>query len=170
MPSISDIGNGSQTVYGLPIHAGLVTATVNGSNAPIASQDPTRVVLSSAPANGTAVVITYQNTAGSNVVNSAMPRDASGNSVQALAPDTTANVAIGAASVTSALPAGAQIVRIASNAKCFFKFGGVAVTATGTDSMFPLGVELFVVPVGATYIAAIQDGAVTGSLNITKMV
>jgi hypothetical protein len=99
-----------------------------------------------------------------------LKNDLFGNPVQALSPSTTANVSIGAASASVALPAGAEIVRLANNAKCFFKFGTSGVTATGSDVMFPVGAELFVVPSTATHIAVIQDGAVTGSLNITKMI
>jgi hypothetical protein len=97
-------------------------------------------------------------------------RDSSGNAVQAMTPSTTANVSIGVSSNRVALPAGADIVRLASNAKGYFAFGTSTVTASGSDVMFPIGAELFVVPDGATHIAVIQDGAVTGAMNITKMV
>lgn len=170
MPSISTIGDGVQTTYYLPIHSGAVTATVNAVSAPITSQDPTKVVLTTAPAADSAVLITYTSAAGQNVIGSSLPKDSSGGSIQALAPDATANVAIGVATARVLLPTGSQIIRVAANAKCFFKMGDVTVVATGSDTMFPVGAELFVVPVGATYIAVIQDGAVTGSLNVTKMV
>lgn len=170
MPSFSAVGDGVQVKYGLPPHAGLVTATVNAANAPITSQDALQVTLSAAPAYGTAVVITFNSGANAAQVASALPRDAAGNAIQALAPDATVNVAIGVASAAAALPAGAQIVRVASNAKCFVKFGLVGLVAAGTDLMFPSGAELFTVPAGATHVAVIQDGAVTGSLNVTRMV
>lgn len=109
------------------------------------------------------------------MASSKLQRDQNGEAIQALspAPASVASVAIGAASARVALPAGVgagDIVRVASNNKCFFKFGDNTVAATGTDSLFPIGTELFVVPVGATHIAVIQDGAVTGLVTITQMV
>lgn len=103
---------------------------------------------------------------------SRLARDTLGEPIQALAPDpaNVAKVAIGAASNRVALPAGAEVVRVANNVSCYFKFGDVTVVATANDSLSPIGVDLFKVPTGATYLAVIQDGAVTGSVTITSMV
>jgi hypothetical protein len=92
-----------------------------------------------------------------------------GNPIQSLAPMVTVSLAIGVASVNAALPAGAEVVRIAANNKCFIKFGTVGVVATGADLVFPIGSEVFRVPTGATHIAVIQDGASTGLANVTSM-
>lgn len=104
-----------------------------------------------------------------------LPRDQRGFPIQALAPNPAAvvSVAIGAASARVAFPAGVtagDVVRVAANNKCFIKFGTVAVVATGTDSLFPIGTELFKIPDGCTDLAVIQDGAVTGLVTITQMV
>lgn len=170
MPSISTRGDGVQTTYYIPVHSGAVTATVNAVVAPISFQDPTKVVFTTAPASNSDVVITYNSSSGQNIISSSLPKDSSGGSIQVLAPDATANASIGVSTARTLLPTGSQVLRVAANAKCFFKFGDVTVVATGSDTMFPVGAELFVVPVGATHIAVVQDGPVTGSLNITKMV
>lgn len=99
-------------------------------------------------------------------------KDKWGNPLQALAPDPTgvAVVAIGAVSARVALPADSTVLRVASNQKCYFRFGDAAVAAAGTDSLFQAGTEIFTVPAGATHIAVIQDGAVTGTMTLTRMV
>lgn len=64
---------------------------------------------------------------------------------------TTANVA---------LPAGAEVVRLACTQNCYYKWGSSAgVTAANTDRLLPAGTELKVVPLGMTHIAAIRDTA-----------
>lgn len=99
--------------------------------------------------------------------------DKFGNAVQALEPvDTGAQVAIGAATARVALPTGGdagELVRLVANVACYFRFGTVTVNAAATDHLFRPGVELFRVPAGATHIAVIQDGAVTGKMTITRM-
>lgn len=104
------------------------------------------------------------------MANVSLPQDQKGNAVQALAPSTNANVAIGAASANVALPAGAEVVRIAASCNCFINFGNSTITASGTSPVFNAGAEIFKVPVGATHIAVIQNGAVTGTLSATRMV
>lgn len=102
--------------------------------------------------------------------------DRFGNPVQALSPqNAAAQVAIGAASARIALPVDsdsgvAEVVRLAANQSCYFRFGDVTVVAAAaTDHLFPPGSELFETPAGATHIAVIQDGAVTGKMTITRM-
>jgi hypothetical protein len=99
-----------------------------------------------------------------------LPRDQVGHPVQALAPVHSTNVklTINASSQSAALPAG-DIVRLASNAPCYFRFGTGGVTATTNDVLFPAGAETFSVPLGATHIAVIQDGAVTGVCTVTAL-
>lgn len=98
--------------------------------------------------------------------------DQKGNPIQALSPDPVgvAKVAIGAASAAVALPVDCDVVRLANNVSCYFKFGTVGVTAAITDSLSPPGVDIVRIPTGATHIAVIQDGAVTGAMTITRMV
>ena len=100
---------------------------------------------------------------------STLPRDMLGWPIQAMAPGTTAVVAIGAASANVALPANAEVVRLAGNNNCHINFGTSGVTATTSSMLFPTGAEIFKVPAGATHVACIQSGAVTGSVTITKM-
>jgi len=94
--------------------------------------------------------------------------------IQALAPDyspaSVSVASIGATSDRVSVPAGSDIVRIASNKPCYFTFGDETVEADGTSSLFPGGVEMFRVPSGATHIAFIQDGVVTGVATVTRMV
>lgn len=82
---------------------------------------------------------------------------------------TPAKITIGGSSVRVALPSGPQVVRLAATGNCWIKFGDGTVTATTSDTLFPAGVEVVKIPTGVTHIAAIQDGASTGSLSITGM-
>lgn len=94
-------------------------------------------------------------------------------------PSTTVAVAIGAASSRVGLPTGgagllADFVRVAATNPCRFKFGDanvVAVNGAGAgDSYLNANyAEVYRVPDGATYIAVIQEGAVTGTVSITEM-
>lgn len=104
-----------------------------------------------------------------------LPLDQRGNPIQSLAPDPskTVTVPIGVSSNRVALPSGVgerDIVRVAGNAACFVRFGDSSVIAAGTDALFPVGTEVFRVPPGATHLAVVQDGAVTGILTITEMI
>lgn len=78
--------------------------------------------------------------------------------LQAIAPD-PAQVATGTAGAASSritLPSGAEVVRVACINDLYFRFGDSTVTAAGTDSFMPKGVEVFKVPSGATHLAIIQ--------------
>lgn len=101
------------------------------------------------------------------MANIQLPADLRGYAIQALAPDTNATVAIGAASAAVSLPTGSEVVRISASCNCFLRFGA---TATGSDMVFNAGSEVFRVPAGATQVAAIQNGAVTGTLSVTRLV
>jgi hypothetical protein len=80
------------------------------------------------------------------------------------------NVAIGAASVQSAV-VGTQTfaVRVASTGACHIEIGPNP-TATATSALIPANVagEYFKVSPGDK-VAVIQDGASTGNLNIVEM-
>lgn len=101
--------------------------------------------------------------------------DANGNAVQSVQLiGTPAKIAIGASSASTAIPSVgpdvARIVRVASNASCYIAFGTSGVAATTDSTLFPAGVEVLTVPPTATHIACIQDGAVTGTFQITAVV
>lgn len=103
---------------------------------------------------------------------SALPKDTSGEAIQALAPaGTPAKIAVAAASARVALPAGAvagAVVRIASTTDCYFKFGDSNVAATSSDFLFPAGTEYLKVPAGGhTHIAAIRE-TVDGVLVLSE--
>lgn len=102
--------------------------------------------------------------------NSKLPIDQNGNPIQALALASNANAAIGLSSVTIAIPANTDIVRIAATAGCRIKFGPSSVTASVVDTVFPIGVEVFKVPAGATHLAVIQEGAASGALTVSATV
>ena len=70
---------------------------------------------------------------------------------------TPVNLTAGAASVSGALPANCDVVRVACLNDCYIDFGTSGVVAAAGTSMFmPKGAELFKVPSGATHIAVIQ--------------
>jgi hypothetical protein len=98
-------------------------------------------------------------------------RDQNGSPIQALSlsPSGVATAAISSSSVSAALPAGCDIVRIAASNDCYIKFGDGTVVAAAGDSVFPKGAELFAIPAGTTHIAVIQLGAVAGVVSITPM-
>jgi hypothetical protein len=81
--------------------------------------------------------------------------------------------AVGSASARIALPTGALesyfAARIASTTNCYIKFGDGSVNAANTDTLFPAGAEVMMVPGGATHLAFIRDTA-DGSITITAMV
>lgn len=99
-----------------------------------------------------------------------LPSDQSGREIQALSPTTNGTISIGAASARVAVPAGCDVVRLAASCNCYIKFGDSAVAAAATDHVFPTGAEVMKLPAGVTHIAAIQLGAVTGTLSISAMV
>lgn len=93
-----------------------------------------------------------------------------GRAIQALAPSTNTNIAIGAASANAAYPAGSELIRLSASCNCFIKFTNGAGAATSADIAFNAGAEVFKVPTGTTHVNVIQNGAVTGTLSVTKMV
>lgn len=98
-------------------------------------------------------------------------KDAWGHPIQAIAPDPdgVVSVSIGGTSQRVALLSDTDIVRVASNQPCFFRFGDSGVNAAGTDSLFQAGTEIFRVPEGTTHLAVIQSGTVTGIVTVTRM-
>lgn len=102
--------------------------------------------------------------------NIALPLDKFGNPIQAMTPDTTVTIAISAISATVALPADVAVVRIATPVACHFRFSVGAGTAVATDPLLTtMSCEYIGVPVGATNISVIQEGAVTGTATVTRM-
>ena len=102
-----------------------------------------------------------------------MPKDVDGKAIQVLAPveGTVAEVVIGAASSSVALPSGASVVEVAASDLCRIKFGDASVDASvGTVRVFPAGVAVYRVPVGATHIAAIRIGSSSGFLTVAELV
>ena len=82
------------------------------------------------------------------------------NSVLSLSP-TTSVAATGALPVTSA---DGCVVRVAATEDVYIRFDTSAVAATSTDTVFPRGVESFMVPRGASHFSALAidtDGEVT---------
>lgn len=82
------------------------------------------------------------------------------------------NIAIGAASVkaTNAFTAQTYAIRVASTGACHIRIGDTNVAAVATDTIISasqVGELIGVAP--GQFIAAIQDGASTGNLNITEM-
>jgi hypothetical protein len=101
--------------------------------------------------------------------------DANGNAVQSVQlTGTPTKITIGSGSASTALPSVgadiARIVRVASNASCYIAFGTSGISASTSDTLFPAGVEILTVPPSATHIACIQDGAVTGTFQITAVI
>ena len=109
------------------------------------------------------------------MANTILPKDQNGYSIPAMAVSTAvAKITLAAGSVSVAIPVDADglipdCVRLAASGNCYFRFGGVAVVAAVTDSLFPVGVETLAVPRGAAYIAVIQDTGATGVFTITKL-
>lgn len=98
-----------------------------------------------------------------------LPQDSRGHPIQALAPDTYASVAVGAASAAVALPANTSVVRIGVTNDCFAKFGISTVAADGLAMFLAKGSEVFKVPTGATHVAFIQS-SVAGQASVVKLV
>ena len=105
------------------------------------------------------------------MANITLPQDKFGNPIQSLTPAATVTVAIGAASVSTALPTDSAVVRVANPVAAHFSFTTGAGTAVATDPLLPtMSSEFFTVPVGATFINMIQEGAVTGTATVTRMI
>ncbi len=105
------------------------------------------------------------------MANITLPQDKFGNPIQSLTPDATVTVAIGAGSISTALSADTAVVRIANPVAAHFRFSVGAGTAVATDPLLPtMSAEMFTVPAGATHINMIQEGAVTGTATVTRMI
>lgn len=89
-----------------------------------------------------------------------LTRDVSGTAVQCLTPTGDGSeITTSGSSASAALPTGlasGEICRIAATEDAYIKFGTSGLTAATTDILMPAGVEYFVVPDGATHLAAIQ--------------
>lgn len=99
-----------------------------------------------------------------------MPKDKNGAPVQVLSLNGP-NVALTVPSGSSdrvALPADCEFVRAAVSIDAYIAFGDGTVAASATTPLFPKGVELIEVPVGATHIAAFGISA-GGLLSATRM-
>jgi hypothetical protein len=99
------------------------------------------------------------------------PRDQHGAPIPVLSPTPggTVKIAIAGTSARVALPANTDIVRLCADSACFVRFGtDNTVVATVADMLFLPGAEVFEVPAGCTYIAAIQSAA-AGTLTITQL-
>jgi len=99
-----------------------------------------------------------------------MPKDRNGHPVQVLSLN-GANAALTVPSGSSdrvALPADSEFLRIACNVDSYIAFGDNTVAASAVTPLFPKGVELAEVPVGATHIAAFGISA-GGLLSATRM-
>ena len=104
--------------------------------------------------------------------NASLPYDVNGAMIQTLAPDedTVVQVSIAAGNNTSPLPTNAQIVEVASSDLCRIKFGDSGVDATsGVARLFPLGVAVYRVPVGATHVACTRVGTSTGLVTVASL-
>lgn len=99
-----------------------------------------------------------------------MPRDAGLVPIQVLALDNGATMSTSAVSARVAIPAATSVIRVASSALGYFKFGDSSVTAASTDNVFPAGVEVFNISgYGYTHLAFINDSG-SGAVSVTKMV
>ena len=101
--------------------------------------------------------------------------DTKGFPIQALRLSNTAgdsfSTAIGASSTRTALPASTEVVRICATVACHFAFGNSSVAATGSDPMLGAGAyDYITIPPGATHVAVIQEGAVTGNFITTRCI
>lgn len=77
-------------------------------------------------------------------------------------------IAIGAASVSAALPASTELIALSSSGNAHFRFSSGASTAVATDPMITSNsqIQLFKLdPSVAITLSAIQDGASTGNLS-----
>jgi hypothetical protein len=88
---------------------------------------------------------------------------------------TAATLAIGASSVSVAVPANSELVAISATGNAHFHFGDGSATATNADPVITPNSGMLIVrfPPAATgqtkYFAIIQDGASTGNVNICRV-
>lgn len=73
--------------------------------------------------------------------------------------DDCVQVTFTGSSSATALPSGAKMVRIGLDEDAWIRFGTSGATVAATNGhFFPKGVEVFVVPEGATHVAVISNG------------
>jgi hypothetical protein len=79
--------------------------------------------------------------------------------------DDAVAIAVGTSTSNDAIPTDAELIRIGLDVDAYIRFGASGVTVTTTNGhFFPKGIEIFVVPIGATHVANISaDGASTGN-------
>lgn len=76
--------------------------------------------------------------------------------------DDAVAIAVGLSSSADTIPAGAELIRIGIDVDCYIRFASTVTTSNG--HYFPKGVEILVVPEGATQLANISaDGSSTGN-------
>lgn len=99
-----------------------------------------------------------------------MPKDRNGYPVPILSLNgaTAALTVPSGASDRVALPTDSEFIRVAINVDAYIALGDVTVVAGVTTPLFPKGVELIEVPVGATHLAAFGIAA-GGLLSATRM-
>lgn len=85
----------------------------------------------------------------------------------------SANIALGAASVSAALPANCKLLGVTTTGNCHFRLGLAGLAAVVTDPMLTPNseIQIIVVPGDATNIAVIQDGQTpnTGNFNFFRV-
>ena len=85
---------------------------------------------------------------------------------------TSGVLAIGATSVTAALPANCKLLGITTAGNCHFRITPAALaTAVGTDPLLTPNseIQVIVVPGDATNISIIQDGTATGNFSYFRV-
>jgi hypothetical protein len=97
-----------------------------------------------------------------------LPRDAFGESIQALALGATVTLIAGPTSVRAAVNEEEFVARIACTNDCYLQFGDGSVVADGNSPFFPKGAEIFKIPTGVTHVAVIQH-TTGGTVSITTM-
>jgi hypothetical protein len=102
-----------------------------------------------------------------------LPKDRDGDAIQVLSVEesTVLQLDITGANDREALPANAEVVEIAASNTCRIVFGDSSVDATvGVRRIFPIGVAVYRVPLGATHIACVQVDGSTGFVTVARMV
>lgn len=105
------------------------------------------------------------------IVNFTLPKDNNQDVVQALSPieSVTQSISNGG-QVRFAIPTNTDIVRIASAANCYVKFGNSGVVATSADMLFPTGAEVFSIKSrGYTHVSLLGIDVSPSSASITRM-
>lgn len=101
-----------------------------------------------------------------------LPRDNNSDIVQALSPvNNVSQLVSNSGQVRFAIPALTEIVRIASAANCYFKFGDSGVVATSSDVLFPIGAEVFSIKArGYTHVSVLGVDVTPSPVSVTRMV